>query len=58
MSPDDLRAVAALSDICWEQGAWGEAAEALVHRARLERDPRVLRQLYYRLGTIYADRMG
>ena len=57
LEPNDLRAVAALSDIAWEQGAWAEAAEAFVLRARLERDPHVLRNLYYRLGTIYADRL-
>ena len=57
LEANDLRAVATLSDICWEQGAWAEAADALVARARLERDPGVLRQLYYRLGTIYADRL-
>jgi len=57
LEPNDLRAVATLSDICWEQGAWAEAAEALVQRARLESDPTLLRHLYYRLGTIYADRI-
>ncbi|MCB9562807.1 MAG: tetratricopeptide repeat protein [Kofleriaceae bacterium] len=57
LSPDDGGAVAALSDICWEQGAWGEAAEALVARARLEREPRILRNIYYRLGLIYAERL-
>src|SRR5207253_5637105 len=47
LEPNDIRAVSTLSDICWEQGAWAEAAEALVTRARLERDPVLLRQLYY-----------
>lgn len=54
---DDLRAYGALSDIAWEQGEWAEAADALVARARLEREPAVLRTLYYRLGLIYADRL-
>lgn len=54
---DDLRAHGALSDIAWEQGEWGEAAAALQARARLEREPSVLRTLYYRLGLIYADRL-
>ncbi len=53
----DLRAIAALSDICWEQGAWAECAEALMNRARLEREPDTLRAIYRRLGTIYADRI-
>jgi hypothetical protein len=56
-SPADLRAIAALSDIAWEQGAWGEAADALQTRARLERDPGVLRNIHFRLGMVYADRL-
>jgi cellulose synthase operon protein C len=54
---DDLRAYGALSDIAWELGEWADAAEALVARARLEREPAVLRTLYFRLGLIYADRL-
>lgn len=54
---DDLRAYGALSDIAWELGEWSEAAEALIARARLEREPAILRTLYYRLGLIYADRL-
>lgn len=56
-APSDLRAIAALSDIAWEQGAWGEAADALLARARLEREPGVLRNIHFRLGMIYADRL-
>lgn len=56
-TPSDLRAIAALSDIAWEQGAWGDAADALLARARLEREPTVLRNIHYRLGMIYADRL-
>jgi tetratricopeptide (TPR) repeat protein len=55
--PADLRAIAALSDICWEQGSWAECAETLMNRARLEREPGVLRGIFRRLGTIYADRL-
>jgi tetratricopeptide (TPR) repeat protein len=55
--PNDLRAHSAVADIAWEQGAWQEAADALLARARLERDPQVLKQLCYRLGLIYADRL-
>lgn len=53
----DVRAIAAVSDICWEQGAWAEAAEALMARAKLERDPQLLRTLFFRLGLIYAERI-
>jgi|GEM_PF-1995126 len=56
-SPNDLRAIAALSDIAWEQGNWAEAADMLMARARLERDPRMLRNIHYRLGMIYAERL-
>jgi hypothetical protein len=38
-SPADLRAIAALSDIAWEQGAWGEAADALQTRERASNIP-------------------
>ncbi|HUS32078.1 MAG TPA: hypothetical protein VMZ53_26445 [Kofleriaceae bacterium] len=55
--PNDLRAHAAVADIAWEQGAWQEAADALISRARLERDPDILKTLCFRLGLIYADRL-
>ena len=55
--PNDLRAHAAIADIAWEQGAWQEAADALMARARLERAPDILKTLCFRLGLIYADRL-
>ena len=55
--PNDLRAYSAIADIAWEQGAWQDAADALVARARLEREPEILKTLCYRLGLIYADRL-
>ncbi len=55
--PNDLRAHAAIADIAWEQGAWQEAADALMARARLERQPDILKTLCFRLGLIYADRL-
>jgi tetratricopeptide (TPR) repeat protein len=57
LDPDNLRAVSDLSDIAWELGDWGEAAEALIARARRETRAEVLRHIFYRLGTIYADRL-
>lgn len=57
LDPDHLGAIADLSDIAWEQGEWAEAAETLIQRARIETDPGVLRNIFYRLGTIYADRL-
>ncbi|MBA3822202.1 MAG: hypothetical protein H0X17_25175, partial [Deltaproteobacteria bacterium] len=55
--PNDLRAHAAIADIAWELGSWQEAADALMSRARLERQPAVLKTLCFRLGLIYADRL-
>jgi tetratricopeptide (TPR) repeat protein len=55
--PNDLRSHAAVADIAWEQGNWQDAADALMARARLEREPEVLKTLCFRLGLIYADRL-
>lgn len=55
--PNDLRCHAAIADIAWEQGNWQEAADALMARARLERQPEILKTLCFRLGLIYADRL-
>nr|MBA3499491.1 tetratricopeptide repeat protein [Deltaproteobacteria bacterium] len=55
--PNDLRAHSAIADISWEQGNWQDAADALMSRARLEREPEVLKTLCFRLGLIYADRL-
>jgi tetratricopeptide (TPR) repeat protein len=55
--PNDLRAHAAIADISWEQGAWQDAADALIARAKLERDSEILKTLCFRLGLIYADRL-
>lgn len=55
--PNDLRAHSAIADIAWEQGNWEEAADALMQRARLEREPEILKTLCFRLGLIYADRL-
>lgn len=53
--PNDLAAVAALSDIAWERGEWAEAAENLVTRARLESSPQIRKGIFYRLGIIHSD---
>jgi tetratricopeptide (TPR) repeat protein len=57
VDPNDLRAHSAIADIAWEQGAWQEAADALLARARLERESEVLKTICFRLGLIYADRL-
>ena len=55
--PGHARAISLLSDIAWEQGDWPKAAEMLIARARIEKEPDALKQIFYRLGTIYADRL-
>jgi hypothetical protein len=55
--PNDLRSHSAIADIAWELGNWQDAADALMARARLEREPDVLKTLCFRLGLIYADRL-
>jgi hypothetical protein len=55
--PRNLPAVASLSDIAWTEGQWAEAAEALIARARLEKDPATLKEVFLRLGVIYADKL-
>jgi hypothetical protein len=50
-------AVAALAEIAWGQGAWKEAEEALIARARIEEDPAVLKDVFFRLGVIYSDHL-
>jgi hypothetical protein len=57
IDPGNRRAVAMLSDISWELGAWSDAAETLFQRARIESDADVLKGIFYRLGTIYADHL-
>ncbi len=57
IDPQNRRVIADLSDIAWELGDWAQAAEMLITRAKLESRPEVLRHIFFRLGTIYADRI-
>ena len=57
IDPQNKRVIADLSDIAWELGDWAQAAEMLITRAKLESRPEVLRHIFFRLGTIYADRI-
>lgn len=54
---NDMRAVVDIAEIAWELGAWPDAAEALMQRARLERDPESLKMIFLRLGTIYSEHL-
>ena len=55
--PSDVGAVAALSDIAWEQGDWPSAAQTLRRRSELEHDPATLKHIHFRIGMIYAERL-
>ncbi len=55
--PEHPRALARLSELLWDEGAWGEAGEIYLRRAVVERDPTALRELFLRLGHIYRERV-
>ncbi|WP_428265391.1 hypothetical protein, partial [Haliangium sp.] len=57
LRPGDRDAITTLADLAWEQGDWAAAAEHLIARARVETDPALRKTLFFRLGTIYADRL-
>ena len=52
--PQHARALARLSDLEYEDGAYGEAGELYLRRAVVERAPEVLREVLMRLGRIYT----
>ena len=53
--PNEPGAVEALSEIAWAEGAWEEAAQTLIARARMAKDVDEQKRIFFRLGTIYAD---
>jgi hypothetical protein len=52
--PQHARALARLSDLAYEEGAWAEAGELYLRRAVVERAPAVLHEVLVRLGRIYT----
>jgi hypothetical protein len=52
--PQHARALARLSELAYEDGAWNEAGELYLRRAVVERAPEVLREVLLRLGRIYT----
>jgi tetratricopeptide (TPR) repeat protein len=52
--PQHARALARLSDLEYEDGAYGEAGELYLRRAVVERAPEVVREVLVRLGRIYT----
>jgi cytochrome c-type biogenesis protein CcmH/NrfG len=51
------RALAMLADLYFAGGKWLEAAETLIKRARIVRDRPSLKDVFYKLGIIYADKL-
>jgi tetratricopeptide (TPR) repeat protein len=52
--PQHARALARLSDLEYEDGAFGTAGELYLRRAIVERAPELLREILLRLGRIYT----
>jgi tetratricopeptide (TPR) repeat protein len=55
LQPTHREALALLSDLHYRDSEWGPAAELLIRRARLERDPVELSAIFRRLGIIYDE---
>lgn len=53
--PNEPGAIEMLSEIAWAEKAWEEAAETLIVRARMTSAPEEQKDIFFRLGTIYAD---
>ncbi|HEX3698224.1 MAG TPA: hypothetical protein VH374_22825 [Polyangia bacterium] len=55
--PQHRRALSRLADLQYEDGAFAEAAELYISRARSERAPERLREIFLRLGRIYMHQL-
>ena len=55
--PEHPRALARLSELLWDEGAWSDAGEVYLRRTVLERDPKALEEVFLRLGHIYRERV-
>lgn len=45
-----------LADLYYDDGQWTEAAETLIKRARIEKTREALKDIFFKLGIIYADK--
>ena len=52
--PQHGKALSRLADLQYDSGAFGEAAELYLRRAQAERSPERLREIFLRIGRIYA----
>ena len=57
LTPSDPGALSALAELAWSAGSWGEAADLLIRRARQERDPAALKEIFQRLGVLYDEHL-
>jgi tetratricopeptide (TPR) repeat protein len=55
LDPADVRAHAAIADLASEHAGWQAAVDAIQARIALEKDPRILHMLWYRLGSLYVE---
>jgi hypothetical protein len=53
--PADVRAHAAVADLVTDPNNRLAAEDAIAARISLEKDPKILRSLHYRLGTLYSE---
>ena len=53
--PADVRAHAAVADLVTDPRNQQAALDAVAARISLEKDPKILRSLHFRLGTMYAE---
>ncbi|HEY3359894.1 MAG TPA: hypothetical protein VGQ83_41975 [Polyangia bacterium] len=56
-APQHGRALAALAALHYEDGDWAEAADAFFRRLRVERDREILKDILFKLGLIYAEKL-
>jgi tetratricopeptide (TPR) repeat protein len=57
LHPTNVPALRILADLELMAESWQEASETLIKLARLERDPARLRDVFFKLGVIYADHL-
>jgi tetratricopeptide (TPR) repeat protein len=54
---NDQEALTQIGDLYYKDGQYAEAADAFIRRARITKDPAVLKDLFLKLGIIYDDKL-
>jgi tetratricopeptide (TPR) repeat protein len=57
LKPDHVEALTAVADLHSADEEWEQAADALTKKSRLEREPEVLKKVFFRLGEIYREHL-